>query len=372
MKRLAVICLLAFGCGEGVLESSVEIEQSIEDEMAFPGRTGELETSTFRMFGVDQQLTYQVIDDQMVFDGDMILGEVLPFSPNALSVVGDTGLWPAERIPYELASSLSETQRNQVLDAIAHWHDNTTINFVPRRSEAAFVEIRNVSSGCSASVGYNGGRQRVNISSACTTGAIIHELGHTVGLWHTHQRADRDDHVRIDFDRIIPSARFNFNIASPHTSGSYDVNSIMHYSSFAFARRFWEPAMTTINGGLINPQRDRLTGEDLNGIRRLYDGSPVGELSISRRNSSSFWVGGWAIDPDTHSSIRVDVYVNGQFKKQGNANIWRPDILERFHEFGGNHGMWFHVPGRSGQTACAYALDVGRGSNTELGCKRIP
>lgn len=61
-----------------------------------------------------------------------------------------------------------------------------------------------------------------------------HELGHVLGLFHTQQRPDRDQHITIHYDHIKPAQRHNFG---PHTIqktlGPYDANSIMHYSSFA-------------------------------------------------------------------------------------------------------------------------------------------
>lgn len=63
--------------------------------------------------------------------------------------------------------------------------------------------------------------------------AIIHELGHALGFWHEQTRPDRDQYVKVHWDRIIPGKEFNFMKLSYEDINSldvsYDYNSIMHY-----------------------------------------------------------------------------------------------------------------------------------------------
>ena len=63
----------------------------------------------------------------------------------------------------------------------------------------------------------------------------MHELLHTLGFWHEQSRPDRDYHIKINEDNIMPNHENNFAKQEGQTqSAPYDTCSIMHYESNAF------------------------------------------------------------------------------------------------------------------------------------------
>jgi len=104
------------------------------------------------------------------------------------------------------------------------------------------------------------------------------------------------------------------------------------------------------------------------------DGNPTGSLDLVRVGSlGRVRVAGWAADPDTDRSIRVQVWVDGRLARSFVAAGARPDVPRSLPQFGPNHGFSRVLqlgPGR--QRVCVRAVNVGRGTqNTTLGCQRV-
>ena len=62
---------------------------------------------------------------------------------------------------------------------------------------------------------------------------VLHELGHSLGLFHEHSRPDRNSAISIRWSNIKPAVRNNFETRDTKTYGvPYDYRSIMHYGPF--------------------------------------------------------------------------------------------------------------------------------------------
>jgi hypothetical protein len=103
----------------------------------------------------------------------------------------------------------------------------------------------------------------------------------------------------------------------------------------------------------------------------LPSGSPFGSIDAISAGPGSISISGWAIDRDTSASIPVHVYV-GASGQALNADGWRPDVGVAFTGYGAAHGFAATLPAGGGPVnVCAYAINVGAGSNTLLGCRSV-
>ncbi|MET8012891.1 M12 family metallopeptidase [Streptomyces sp. NPDC005271] len=128
--------------------------------------------------------------------------------------------------------------------------------------------------GCSSSVGRQGGMQSITLGPDCTAGKAIHEVGHTVGLWHEQSREDSDQFVTIVFTNIDPELQHNFvqHISDGDDLGAYDYASIMHYSPNAFSINGEATivARQTLPAGVVMGQREALSQGDIDAVHALY------------------------------------------------------------------------------------------------------
>ncbi|AKD58681.1 peptidase M12 [Spirosoma radiotolerans] len=242
-------------------------------EEAFPNQRGTLQSAYLD----GQKITYQLIGDQAVFESDILL------SPDNLQERNDVHMdgtgrakassrWPNKIIYYAIDPALPNQTR--VKDAIAHWEANTPIRFVQRTTQRGYVLFR-VGSGCSSNVGFSGSQQYINLGSNCTTGNTIHEIGHTIGLWHEHSRVDRDAYVTINTANITTGYESDFQTYTQRGldgfdyQGGLDFGSIMLYGSYDFSKN-GQPTMTKKDGSTFASQRVSLSTTDIKTIRYMY------------------------------------------------------------------------------------------------------
>ena len=187
------------------------------------------------------------IDDMLLWPDQYALAATPPVSRRQATflVLGQRQFfWEWGVIPYELAPNFSEAERRRILAVMDGWTRTAPLRFVPRTTQSGFLAVtRDELSGpeaspCFASLGHRlGTMSRLNLgTNGCQFDSVVyHEMGHALGYYHEHQRADRDNYITIDLGNVNPNARHAFNTVSWPTFGPYDFGSIMHYSAKAFA-----------------------------------------------------------------------------------------------------------------------------------------
>lgn len=241
-------------------------------------QTGVISGNTFDR----KEVKYSAINGLAILEGDILLGTVDEMKSRVagesdiafgVGITGQKYRWPGGVVPYQYHPDFPDRQR--VVDAIAHWHANTHIRLVERTAANAakypnYIQFES-RDGCFSSVGMQGGGvQVVSLGSGCGVGQAIHEIGHTVGLWHEQSREDRDTFVTINWANITAGMEHNFDqhITDGDDLGSYDFNSVMHYPSTAFSTNGQPTIVAT--GGQAMGQRSGLSPGDIAAVQALY------------------------------------------------------------------------------------------------------
>jgi hypothetical protein len=101
--------------------------------------------------------------------------------------------------------------------------------------------------------------------------------------------------------------------------------------------------------------------------------NPVGVLeSVTSPSPRTVRISGWGLDSNTQASLTLHVYVDGAFHTAVAANRPRNDVNAAYPSQTGNYGFDSSTTVSTGRhTVCVYAINVGPGQNTQLGCRAV-
>ena len=225
------------------------------------------------------EVHYADIEGVAVVEGDILVDGL---GSRRSAVVANAGwLWPYCTVPYSLDSSVTADVEATILDAIAHWEANSPLVFVEDPSAVARVVFQQPESGCSSYVGRTGFAQPLNLSAGCGFGSAVHEVGHSLGVFHTQSRSDRDQYVEVRLQNVEEGCEHNFAAGmGMDLPVPYSVESVMHYGSGYFMAPglglVCSPndtsgcPLVTVEGDYIAAQRSGLAQIDIVSVDLLY------------------------------------------------------------------------------------------------------
>ncbi len=224
---------------------------------------------------------------------------------------------------------------------------------------------------CSSAIGRavrrfqsDGGKHDINLNpETCDrVGIIIHEICHAFGMWHEHNRQDRNKIVKVLWENI-QEKRHNFKkykASQGYDVGKYDFGSIMHYFNSAFGkdhfnfRLFFEYPLEYVGSYSIDSTTFTLWLNRSKGIYKVHKMNPEGSLGEKIVYSRNLGEGGWekalVFNLNSTNYLFLLKRSNGDIQIREILPSGRVSAIRSTSGIGFGSGVWFGTSWSRAQT----------------------
>lgn len=218
-------------------------------------------------------------------------------------------LWPEGKVYYK-NTSWNLLLRSQVARAIDHWEENTPLEFIDIEDapeQLNFIEFVSTLNKTNSQVGMVGRKQLIRIASYQDEYAVRHEIGHAIGLYHEHSRADREKYIIVDKGNLKDPDDINYALfKNSFCFGDFDYISLMLYPSKGGTAAIDDikPILKRLDGGIWHDdlvQRELSPG-DIAMVNYLYSAPHVKTAGVTDFLDNTA-VSGGVVYYDARSSV---------------------------------------------------------------------
>ena len=223
---------------------------------------------------MDIDSTYFLGD--IIFNKEQVEKMTKPITRSAV-VKSRIRYWPNKTIPYKINNGFSTSEIAMIHSALQSISSHTGIQFTETgNTPAKHIEFVQTYDSFSSPLGMQNNGNYIQIGTdQIHKGIILHEIMHTLGYFHEHQRSDRDSYVNIYFDNIIDDAKYGFkkytvNGYEGYDIGNFDYESVLLYHSEQFCIYIPNKTIKKIDGTSIYEHRWGLSDGDIEGLKFVY------------------------------------------------------------------------------------------------------
>jgi Astacin (Peptidase family M12A) len=281
---------------------------------------------TYEVEGKRYALPFEVIDNQVVTEGDIVIGKAADIFKGGTNyvasampefVLGRPKPWATNIVPYVIDGSVTDSDRALIERAMSEWANATNVRFEKLSGTRDwktenYVKFSGKEKFCTSnSLGVKEKQSDksdeedninvVQVAECQSWGQIAHEIGHVLGLGHEHTRSDRDYYITILWGNIQDPIQFCRATWRQQALANipYDYDSIMHYSVYRSTKQSSDCQKVVYKGqqrclafvpnqkelheqeqkqGAIEiGQRDHLSRGDIDAVNTLYPRSPLAQ-----------------------------------------------------------------------------------------------